>query len=103
MVRWHGGNDGLEQLQNLPALEWLDLEHTEITDSGLAKVGLLTHLKALKLGHTRITDRGMPYLRRCAAWRDCPWPAQRSAPGVGTAQVDAASALAELNLDQDRQ
>ena len=62
MVRWSGGDEGLELLENVPELRWLDLSRTKITDDGLIKVGRLTKLEGLKLGQCRITDTGLAHL-----------------------------------------
>ena len=65
MVRWSGGDEGLDLLENVPELRWLDLSRTKITDEGLIKVGKLTNLEGLKLSQCRITDKGLAH---CAGW-----------------------------------
>ena len=93
-VRWHGGDEGLEQLQNLPGLMWLDLEGTKVTDAALAKVGLLTQLEGLKLGHTQITDRGIAYLRTLRALEGLSLPGTK----ITAAGLEHLAPLAKLRM-----
>jgi uncharacterized membrane protein/mono/diheme cytochrome c family protein len=45
-----------------PALRWLDLGETSVTDAGLAAVGSMTNLRRLHLDRTAISDAGLPHL-----------------------------------------
>jgi len=51
--------DGLE---NLPSLEFLDLEGTDIANTALVPIGAMSQLRVLNLGATRITDDGLRHL-----------------------------------------
>ncbi len=51
-------------LEQLPALEMLSLDCTQITDQGLAHLKGLTRLSELSLRATRITDAGLKHLEK---------------------------------------
>ena len=56
-------DDGLERLQVLPNLRWLDLSNCEvITDQGLANLAPLTGLEYLDLAGCSVTDAGLAHL-----------------------------------------
>jgi hypothetical protein len=46
----------------------LELQETDITDSGVAALVELTHLYALDLSSTNVTDELFPCLRRFLRW-----------------------------------
>jgi hypothetical protein len=50
---------GLEQLNGLQQLRWLDLSFTATTDAGFANFAAARHMDQLNLEKTRITDRSM--------------------------------------------
>lgn len=58
------GDEGLEHLRGLPALEFLSLAGTEITDVGLATIRDLSALRTLFLGYTKVTQEGVAELIR---------------------------------------
>lgn len=55
-------DQGLQHLQQLPAVEELDLSGTNITDQGLAYLADWKSLKKLSLKHTSVTDEGLERL-----------------------------------------
>lgn len=55
-------DDGLKSLQKLPHLRWLSLNLTEVSDQGLAHLATLEGLERLRLHKTRITDAGLAHL-----------------------------------------
>ena len=63
-VRARGfGDDQLRQLAAVaPALEWLDLGETAVTDRGLAALAAMKHLRRLDLAQTAVTDAGLAQL-----------------------------------------
>ena len=54
-------------LEQLPALEMLNLDCTQITDQGLANLKGLTCPSELSLRATRITDAGLKHLERLSS------------------------------------
>jgi hypothetical protein len=55
---------GLARLGELPHLEWVSLDSTNVSDSGLVHVEALTELQTLDLGNTAITDAGLEHLKK---------------------------------------
>jgi len=55
---------GLEYLQALTKLEWLDLDSTLVSDAGLVHLTGLTKLQTLYLGNTQVTGAGVNELRK---------------------------------------
>jgi hypothetical protein len=53
-----------EGLENIPAIEVLDLTDTEIDDSSIPAISALTNLKEFSLHGTRVSDAGVEQLRR---------------------------------------
>lgn len=53
-----------EQLRNLPTIEYLSLQGTNITDTGLERLHGLVRLKELTLRNTRVTDAGVKRFSR---------------------------------------
>ena len=53
---------GLAHLRDMPSLTSLGLNGTEITDAGLVHLKGLTNLKSLRLEHTHVTDAGIAEL-----------------------------------------
>jgi hypothetical protein len=49
----------MEYLKGLPNVEFLDLDDTQITDTGLRQLAGLTQLRVLSLRHTKTTDEGL--------------------------------------------
>jgi uncharacterized protein (TIGR03067 family) len=64
-------NGGLREiagaLEQLPALEMLNLDCTQITDQGLTHLKGLTRLRELSLRATRITDAGLKHLEKLSS------------------------------------
>jgi hypothetical protein len=58
----HVTDEGLAQIDGLPALECLSLRGARITDAGLAYLSHLPRLASLDLSYTRITDKGLAHL-----------------------------------------
>src|SRR5207253_171651 len=56
------GDELLKKLADLPAIERLDLEGTEISDAGLESLTRLQTLKDLDISHTQVTDEGLAHL-----------------------------------------
>ncbi len=54
----------LEGLEEVPHVEWLYLQGTQISDEALRTVGRLSELTRLHLENTGITDAGLPHLRQ---------------------------------------
>ncbi len=54
-------------LKQLPALEMLNLDCTQLTDQGLTHLKGLTHLSELSLRATRITDAGLKHLEKLSS------------------------------------
>jgi len=54
---------GLEHLQGMTQLSWLNLWRTEITDAGLAHLNRLPHLQWLNLDDTNVGDAGLMHLQ----------------------------------------
>lgn len=54
--------DVLALLHHSGELEWLILQHTDISDECLPAIGQLSHLSNLNLAHTRITNAGLRHL-----------------------------------------
>ena len=52
-------NDLLQTLEQLPEIRYLDLERTEITDTGLASLAVLPNLLVVDVTNTTITDEGV--------------------------------------------
>ena len=49
-------------LKKYPRLDRLELENTDVTDKGVAALGILTELTAVNLDGTKLTDRGLVVL-----------------------------------------
>jgi hypothetical protein len=64
LVRTPLSDAGLEHIEGLSQLKWLDLAHTKITDAGLAHLQGLKRLTRLEIDHNDITDVGLDYLKR---------------------------------------
>jgi DNA-binding response OmpR family regulator len=58
------GDKGLQHLLALQELEELHLDHTEITDDGLALLEALPNLRILDLKGTRVSDAGLAHVSR---------------------------------------
>jgi hypothetical protein len=57
------GDPQLRQLAPLgPALQWLDLGETAVTDAGLSALTAMKHLTRLDLDRTKVTDAGLKSL-----------------------------------------
>jgi Leucine-rich repeat (LRR) protein len=54
---------GLAALRDLPNLEGLDLNYTNIGDPGMEHVKALTRLQELRLSHTRVSNAGVDTIR----------------------------------------
>ena len=54
---------GLARLQGLTNLRWLHLDHTQVTNAGLAHLQRLTSLESLSLRNTQVTDAGLVRLQ----------------------------------------
>ena len=54
----------VRHIEGLPHVRWLDLEGTEVGDTGIELLGKLAELKALMLTGTRVTDTGAKRLGR---------------------------------------
>ena len=50
-------------MRNFPALEWLDLRRTKITDRSLDAVAALPNLRTVALDKTAVTSAGLEKLR----------------------------------------
>jgi len=60
---FHGDAEAaLVHLPALPAVRWLDLRTSQITDVGLARLAGLKELQSLDLMNARITDAGLAHL-----------------------------------------
>ncbi|PQO44987.1 leucine-rich repeat domain-containing protein [Blastopirellula marina] len=57
-------DDGLQSLQKLPRLRWLSLNLTEVSDQGLAHLANLEGLERLRLHGTKISDVGLGHLSK---------------------------------------
>ena len=57
-------DDGIAQLGNLPGLEYLNLIGTKVTDAGISKIAGLKGLKSIYLWQSAVTDSGIAELRR---------------------------------------
>ena len=60
---------GLANIEGLTHLQKLTLDYTQITDTGLEHVAGLTPLRCLTIGGTRITDAGLDHLKRMSNLR----------------------------------
>jgi mono/diheme cytochrome c family protein/uncharacterized membrane protein len=57
------GDAQLRELEPIaPAIQWLDLGQTAVTDAGLAPLAAMKNLRRLQLDHTAITDAGLAHL-----------------------------------------
>jgi hypothetical protein len=61
---------GMDAIGSLTNLEWLDLDHTRITDAGLAKLAGLTKLTELGLDSVELTDKGVVSLAGIGSLRE---------------------------------
>lgn len=61
--RTHVSDVGLRHVKDLRRLELLSLADTQVTDAGLVHLARLTKLVHLSLCGTRITDRGLEHLK----------------------------------------
>ncbi|NLY00339.1 MAG: hypothetical protein GXY83_29940 [Rhodopirellula sp.] len=57
------GDDDLAVLENLPGVQWLYLNQTQVTDAGLPRVAEIQSLTLLDLTDTAVTDAGLQHLR----------------------------------------
>jgi Leucine-rich repeat (LRR) protein len=56
-------NEGLSFLRGLRSIEWLELNHSPVTDAGLARLGEIQNIRKLNLLGSRVTDEGLVCLR----------------------------------------
>lgn len=68
--RYHGGDEGLVHLADLPALDGVYIENGTITDAGVATLGRLEQLDELSLTCPSVTDAGV---RSLAGLRKVRW------------------------------
>ncbi|GJP48727.1 hypothetical protein CLOM_g12527 [Closterium sp. NIES-68] len=54
--------DGIKYLYRLPHILWLDLRDTDVSDTALEGIGLLSTLEGLVLDDTKVTDAGLLHL-----------------------------------------
>jgi hypothetical protein len=59
------GDSSLAIFADLPAIAYLSLEGSAITDEGLTHLGRTKTLDALFIGGTKITDKGISHLAKC--------------------------------------
>ncbi len=57
-------DEGIAQLGNLPGLEYLNLIGTKVTDAGISKIAGLKGLKSIYLWQSGVSDSGIAELRR---------------------------------------
>ena len=62
----------METVGRLADLESLDLDHTKVSDAGIAKLAGLTRLTDLELDSVELTDAGVAHLA-CAAQPEASW------------------------------
>jgi Leucine-rich repeat (LRR) protein len=60
----------MDAIGKLASLESLDIDHTRITDAGLAKLAGLTKLTALTLDSVDLTDAGVAHLAGIGSLRE---------------------------------
>ena len=89
---------GTVYLRALIGLSSLDLSWTKITDEGLARLGTLTGLTHLTLAGTRITDAGLAHLQPFTDLTHLDL-SHTHVGGAGLTHLDALSALTTLNLE----
>lgn len=56
-------DEDLKSIGKLTHLEFLDLTHTAITDSGLAHLKRLRSLRKIDVSHTQVSDAGLAHLK----------------------------------------
>ena len=67
------GDEGLEHVEGLLQLDYLDLSDTQTTDAGLEHLKGLTRLKAVKLNRTHVTFQGIKELRKALPECEIDW------------------------------
>ena len=55
----------------LSEVRMLNLDHTPVTDAGLAHLKGLTRLQTLGLGNTQVTDAGLAHLKDSPSCKSC--------------------------------
>ena len=55
---------GLQALEGMSQVRWLDLESTQVSDVGLEHLKTLTHLQYVNLQNTKVTDAGVAKLQK---------------------------------------
>lgn len=103
-VDFHGSPqaiDGLQLLEKLTQLRWLNLGGTPVTDEDLKHLEGLTQLRMLSLSGPRITDAGLEHLKRLT---DLGWLglSDTQVTDAGLDHLKGLTGLCELNLQGPR-
>jgi hypothetical protein len=89
----------LADLRDLPNLRHLRLQHTQITDAGVKRIGRLTHLVSLYVADTKISDAGLAELKDLQGLKELRL-SKSAITDAGLVHLHPLSSLEALNLDK---
>ena len=92
-------DDAMVHLKSLYGLQTLMLNHSRISDAGLANLAMVASLEWLELPGTQITDCGLAHLKRLTRLEGLDLTGTRVA-GPGLANLAGASALRRLWISE---